>query len=102
MTRPGSTGDQVGLVGEKAGLGPIGAVRLVATGVAAPTLVVVATMVLPALPSVTGSDGWYALVDGLLGRVVIPLGWIWAALVPIRLLLNRTQSEAPAVAEGRR
>jgi hypothetical protein len=59
------------------------AAALVATGVAAPTVLIVGAFV---LQTRSLSSEWFALADGLAGRVIIPLGWIWAALVPLRLI----------------
>jgi len=55
----------------------------VVTGVAAPTVLIVGAFV---LQTRSLSSEWFALADGLAGRVIIPLGWIWAALVPLRLI----------------
>jgi hypothetical protein len=61
------------------------AAGLVATGVAAPIVLVVGAFVLQTLSL---SSEWIAVADGVAGRVIIPLGWIWAALVPARLMTN--------------
>ena len=74
------------------------AASLVATGVAAPTVLVGGAFVLQTLSL---SSEWIAVADGVAGRVIIPLGWIWAALVPARLMATRTQPSLAAAA-GRR
>jgi Protein of unknown function (DUF998) len=78
------------------------AVALIATGVAAPAVLLVGTMILPGLISDRETADWYFRVDGVLGRVVIPLGWIWAALVPIRLLGMLARTQATPLATGGR
>jgi hypothetical protein len=60
------------------------AAALYANGVAAPTVLIVGAFVLQPL-SLTNE--WIELADGVAGRVIIPLGWVWAVLVPLRLLL---------------
>ncbi|MDI6106032.1 DUF998 domain-containing protein [Actinoplanes sp. NEAU-A12] len=64
------------------------AASLVATGVAAPTVLIVGAFIFQTLSL---SSQWIAVADGVAGRVIIPLGWIWAALVPARMLATLTQ-----------
>lgn len=64
------------------------AAGLVANGVAAPTVLIVGAFVLQPFSL---SSEWIAVADGVAGRVIIPLGWIWAALVPARLMATLTQ-----------
>ncbi|RBQ13805.1 DUF998 domain-containing protein [Spongiactinospora rosea] len=61
------------------------------TGVLAPLIMYGGSLILQPL-SISGE--WYAAFDGIAGRMVIPLGWIWAALVPLRLLRTRAAMEA--------
>jgi len=51
---------------------------LVAIGVAAPTMLALGISI-SAIPALT-------TLDGILGRAIIPLGFIWATLIPLRLL----------------
>jgi Protein of unknown function (DUF998) len=68
------------------------------TGVAAPAVLLTGTLILDG----ARSADWYPLVDGLLGRAIIPLGWIWAMLVPLRILLTPTPTSAvPSSATAR-
>ena len=62
------------------------AAALFANGVAAPVVLVVGAFILQTL---SVSSHLFAVADGIAGRVIIPLGWIWAALVPIRLMTTR-------------
>jgi hypothetical protein len=64
------------------------AASLVATGLATPIVLIVGAFILQPL-SLTSE--WIALADGIAGRVIIPLGWIWAALVPARLMMTLEQ-----------
>lgn len=60
------------------------AAGLVANGVVAPVVLVVGAFVLQPL---SVSSRWAALADGVAGRIIIPLGWLWAAAVAGRVLL---------------
>jgi uncharacterized protein DUF998 len=71
------------------------ATSLVATGVAAPTVLVVGAFVLQTLSL---SSEWIGVADGVAGRVIIPLGWIWAALVPARVMATRPRPSPASAA----
>lgn len=58
---------------------------LVANGLAAPIVLIVGAFVFQTLSL---SSQWFAVADGIAGRVIIPLGWVWAALVPARVMLT--------------
>jgi hypothetical protein len=64
------------------------ATSLVATGLAAPIVLIVGAFVFQTLSL---SSQWFAVADGMAGRVIIPLGWIWAAVVPARLMMTLGQ-----------
>ncbi|MBB5807854.1 hypothetical protein F4560_007622 [Saccharothrix ecbatanensis] len=53
------------------------AVGLAANGVLSPLVLATGMLI--------SGDPDLAAVDGVLGRVIIPLGWVWAAVVPLRL-----------------
>jgi uncharacterized protein DUF998 len=66
------------------------AVSLAANGVAAPTVLLVGAFVFQPL---SVSSEWFAAADGVTGRLIIPLGWVWAALVSVRLMATLRQPE---------
>jgi hypothetical protein len=66
------------------------AASLIANGVAAPTVLIVGAFY---LQTQSVSSEWFAAADGVAGRVIIPLGWVWAALVPARLMAPVRQVE---------
>jgi hypothetical protein len=57
------------------------AAALIVNGVVAPVVLVVGAFVLQTL---SVSSHAFALADGIAGRVIIPLGWVWAAVVALR------------------
>ncbi|WP_433307032.1 DUF998 domain-containing protein [Actinoplanes sp. CA-030573] len=82
--------------------GRLWAAGLVVNAVAAPVVLVVGAFYLQ-----TESVGsrWFQLADGIAGRIIIPLGWVWAAAVSVRYLRTTPGSErnAPlARTDGRR
>jgi hypothetical protein len=66
------------------------AVSLAANGVAAPTILIVGAFVFQPL---SVSSEFFAAADGVAGRLIIPLGWVWAALVSARVLATVRQPE---------
>ncbi|WP_433219259.1 DUF998 domain-containing protein [Dactylosporangium sp. CS-047395] len=63
------------------------AVGLAANGIAAPVVLIVGAFVLQTLSvTSTGSSGAFQLADGIAGRIIIPLGWVWSAVVALRVL----------------
>lgn len=75
------------------------AVCLTVNGLAAPAVLLVGTMFLQ--PNSLSSEG-FAAADGVAGRAIIPLGWIWAALVAVRLLTTRHRRPAGSSVAGHR
>ncbi|NBE93980.1 DUF998 domain-containing protein [Nonomuraea sp. KC401] len=73
--------------------GRVWAALLAGTGVLTPVIMYGGSLVLQPL-SLSGE--WYAALDGIASRLVIPLGWIWAALVSYRLLRTRATAEVNA------
>jgi len=61
---------------------------LVITGIAAPTVLFVGAVIVQTLAI---SNEGFALLDGIFGRAIIPLGWVWAGLVPLRLMMPRRE-----------
>lgn len=64
------------------------AASLVVTGVAAPTALFFGALIIQNLA--LSSEG-IAFLDGILDRIIIPLGWIWAGLVPVRVIMTLTK-----------
>jgi hypothetical protein len=58
------------------------AVALIVNGITAPVVLIVGAFVLQTL---SVSSHAFRLADGVAGRVIIPLGWVWAALVALRV-----------------
>jgi hypothetical protein len=71
------------------------ATALVVNAVVAPLVLIVGAFY---LQTESVDSRWFQLADGIAGRIIIPLGWVWAGAVSMRYLLTTRGSDRTTVA----